>query len=107
MDIEEEIKELRKMISDLNTTVAIINQEAITDRDMLSELKSEMKQLTIALNRVSLLIGKKQGVEEGTTNVMKWVWTIFGALIVGWIIWISTTVLADHIDIERIITKGH
>lgn len=107
MDIEEEIKELRKMISDLNTTVAIINQEAITDRDMLSELKSEMKQLTIALNRVSLLIGKKQGIEEGTSNVMKWVWTIFGALIVGWIIWISTTVLADHIDIERIITKGH
>ena len=95
------------MISDLNTTVAIINQEAITDRDMLSELKSEMKQLTIALNRVSLLIGKKQGIEEGTSNVMKWVWTIFGALIVGWIIWISTTVLADHIDIERIITKGH
>ena len=92
MELEEEIRSIHGIISELKTTIALLQQDKQNDKASISEVKEDLEKLTIAINRLSLLIEKKEGIQEGASGVKKWVWTVFGGVIIAWVLWVSTSI---------------
>lgn len=81
MNVEDEIHEIKK-------SLAIINERYKNDKDF----KDEVKKLTISVNQLLLIQANKDGVQEGVSKTKKWFWTIFGSLIITWILWVSASI---------------
>lgn len=106
MNLEEEIHAINKKLGDLVTTVTLVKERRNDDKENSENLTEQVKDLAIAVNRLNLTIGRKDGVQEGKTYVMKWVWTIFGSAILGWVLWVTTSVITCNTN-DKILMEKH
>lgn len=92
MDLEAEIHAINKKLGDLVVSITLLKERRVNDKEDADTLSTQVKELSVAVNRLNLTIGKMDGIQEGKSTIMKWVWTIFGGLITLWILWVSASV---------------
>lgn len=92
MNLEHEVHAINKKLGGLITSIALLQERRENDKEDTETLSGQVKDLAVAVNRLNLTIGKKDGIQEGKSTIMKWVWSLFGALIIGWVMWVSTSI---------------
>ncbi|HEY5630495.1 MAG TPA: hypothetical protein VIR31_00065 [Nitrososphaeraceae archaeon] len=100
MQLEAEIHAINKKLSDMSEDISKIKQRNEFDSKEKEELTKVVKDLEISINRLTLAMGKKDGVEEGKYTVIKWVGAILGSIGLAWIFWVTNSTVSNNSDIS-------
>jgi ABC-type multidrug transport system fused ATPase/permease subunit len=92
MDYKEEIHAINAKLSEIVTSIELIKERRINDKESAEKLSDKLDKITVAVNRLNLTIEKTEGIQKGKSTVMKWVWSIFGGLIFVWVLWVSASI---------------
>jgi len=71
-------------------------------KDEVKEYKNEVKTLVKTINDLLLELAKKNGVSEGKSTVLIWVWRVFGTLIMVWLLWVTGTIVYNNATIKKL-----
>jgi hypothetical protein len=102
MDVEHELHAIRETLNGLNTKVSLIEQSNTHQKDDIIDLTRVVGDLTISVNRLNLTISNSEGIREGSSTVMKWVWVVCSAISLSWIYWTTSTTLENSSDLKVI-----
>jgi len=86
MDYKEEIHAINKKLGAIVTAVELMKERRIDDKEDNAELKKQLAEVLIAVNRLNLIAAKADGKSEGISTAMKTFRLIFGVLIITAII---------------------
>ena len=80
MNISDEIHSIKGMVGKLQTSVALLKQGKENDKELYEDLRTDLTNLTVAVNRLNLLIERKEGKSEGFTLAVKAFRILIGGL---------------------------
>ncbi len=81
MNTEAEIHAINNKLSDIVAFVNVMKERRIDDKEDNAELKKQLADVLIAVNRLNLIVAKADGKSEGISTAMKTFRILFGGLI--------------------------
>jgi hypothetical protein len=106
MDVEHELHAINAKLNKVVIDVSLIKQSDEFNKKDKENLTETVRELVISVNRLNLTIGNSEGVKQGKSTVMKFVWTFFGSLGVIWCSWVSLNIVSNNIDNKTILNHS-
>lgn len=81
MDMESEIHAINKKLGELITSMEVMKERRVNDKEDSETLSQQVEDLAIAVNRLNLTLAKSEGLKEGVSLTVKALRIILGGLI--------------------------
>ena len=81
MNTEAEIHAINNKLSEIITAIEVIKERRSDDKEDNHELKNQLADVLIAVNRLNLIVAKADGKSEGISTAVKVFRTLIGAIV--------------------------
>lgn len=102
MDYREEIHAINNKLSDIVTSIELIKERRVNDKESAENLAEEVDKLAVAVNRLTLTIERAEGKTEGISTAVKTFRVIMGGLVFISVVSIVTVAINNMTDISAI-----
>lgn len=96
MNIEDEIHAINKKLTELMTSITILKERRVNDKEDSDTLSKQVSDLAVAVNRLNLTIAKSEGKAEGVSFAVKTLRALIGGIVFVIIVGSGTLMFDMH-----------